>query len=51
MHNFGEGDFVNIGVGKVSFQNSAFTVSKDIGSHNFSIAGKNINKFFPNARQ
>lgn len=38
MYDFGDGDFVNVGVGEIAFQDSAFTVGKDVGSHNFSNA-------------
>jgi len=51
VHDFGDLDAVNVGVAKIGFQDSAFTVSKDIRSHSFSIVGKTINKFLPYNRE
>lgn len=51
VHDFGDLDLVNVGVGEVGFQDSAFTVREDVGSHDFSVAGKTINKFRLNSRE
>ena len=45
VHDFGDLDFVNFGVGEVGLQNPAFTIGKDVRSHTFPMVGKPINKF------
>jgi len=51
VHDFGDLDLVDGAVGDVGFQDSAFTVGKDVGSHSFPIVGKNIYSFLPNSRE
>jgi integrase len=51
VHDLGDGDSINVGVGKVGFQDSAFPVGKDVRSHGFPIAGKTINTFLPYSRE
>lgn len=51
VHDFGDLDLVNVAVGDVGFQDSAFTVGKDVGSHDVPIVGKTINSFLPNSRE
>ena len=51
VHDFGDLNLVNGAAGDVGFQDSAFTVGKDVGSHSFPIVGKNIYSFLPNSRE
>lgn len=51
MHNLGDLDPVNLGIGDVCLKDSAFAIREDIGSHDFSIVGKTINNFLPNSRE
>ena len=39
VHDLGDGDSINVSVGKVGFQDSAFPVRKDVRSHGFPIVG------------
>jgi len=51
MHNLGDLNLVNLGIGEICFKDSPLPVSKDIGSHDFPIVGKTINNFLPNNRE
>jgi integrase len=51
VHDFGDLNLVNGAAGDVGFQDSAFTVGKDVGSHDVPIVGKTINSFLPNSRE
>ena len=51
VHDLGNLDSVNVRLGKVGFQDSAFPVGKDVRSHGFPIVGKTINKFLPHSRE
>jgi len=51
VHDLGNLDSVNVRLGKVGFQDSAFPVGKDVRSHDFPIVGKTINKFLPHSRE
>lgn len=45
MHDFRQSGPINIGMGKVAFQNMPFAFSKDISSHNVPVVKNIIFKF------
>ena len=45
VHDFGDLDLVKSSFGEIGFQNTAFTIGKDISSHVFPRVGKTIYKF------
>jgi integrase len=51
VHDFGDLDAVDRAAGDVGLHDSAFTVRKDVGSHEFPIIGKTINGFLLNSKE
>jgi hypothetical protein len=45
MHDFGQGDSVNITTCNKRFKNLPFSVSEDVCSHGFTVVGNLINSF------
>ena len=45
MHDFGQGDSVNVATRNKRFKNLPFSVSEDICSHSFTVVGSSVNSF------